>query len=104
MSTTFPTKIQTFKEFEDVTATDGSLISMYQRYVEQGSLTEANSILTQIPDYKQKIITAEDLNSIVDTCTALQNYAVNKYSIAYIVSRTQPTTQKAGDFWLKIED
>lgn len=102
MATSFPNQIQRFKEFLDINNTDGPMIAEYQRQVETGNITEANRVLQQIPKYNQKIITADDLNAIVDTTEALENYYLQKYSPTYVVSRTRPTNQNPSDFWLKI--
>lgn len=102
--TNFPGSIQKFERFSDITLSDAPLIAEYQRWVELGNTVEANRALESIPNYSQKIITAEKLNTMVDTLIALQNYYLERYSSSYVVSKTQPVSQKAGDFWFKILD
>ena len=68
----------------------------------EGNLALAQNILEQIPNNQSKIITADYLNTINDTITAVQKYFNNRYSPGYIVSTTQPTNQQDGDFWFQV--
>lgn len=102
MATTFPNSIQTFKQFEDITVEDASLVTQYQNAIQQGNISLANQILQRIENYNNKILTALDLNTIVDTCRALQEYYLVAYSPAYIVSASQPPNQEIGDYWFQI--
>lgn len=104
MATVFPNEIQTFPTMMDVQATDGSLISQYQTAIQAGNLAEAQTILAQIPNYQNKFINADLLNTINDTVEAVQQYFADRYSPAYIVSSTQPVGQNPTDFWFQITD
>ena len=104
MATAFPNEIQTFPTMIDVTATEGSLISQYQTAIQAGNLAEAQQILAQIPNYQNKIITADLMNTINDTVSAVQQYFADRYSPAYIVSENQPIGQNPTDFWFQITD
>ena len=87
---------------QDISASDGALITQYQAAMQAGNLTLAKQILDQIPNSQNKIITADYLNTINDTLVALETYFTNKYSPAYVVSTTQPANQEATDFWFEV--
>ena len=102
MATTFPNAIQTFPQMIDLAASDGALAQQYQTAMQAGNLTLAQQILAQIPNNQSKIITADYLNTINDTVVAVEKYFQARYSPAYIVSNTQPSTQENGDFWFQV--
>ena len=102
MATTFPNAIQTFPQMIDLAASDGALAQQYQTAMQAGNLTLAQQILAQIPTNQSKIITADYLNTINDTVVAVEKYFQARYSPAYIVSNTQPSTQENGDFWFQV--
>lgn len=98
----FPEEIVQFPIMEDVSASDGQLISAYQQAMQNQNLEEAEAILHQIPNYDKKIITANFLNQLTKLATELQVFYLDRYSPAYIVSSTQPSTQGKYDFWFEI--
>lgn len=100
--TTFPYEIQEFIEAMDVTAEDGALIKRYQDARNNGDIALANQILSQIPYAANKLVNADKLQTIIDTCAAMQDFFLKKFSPAYIVSDEQPEIQDAGDFWFDI--
>ena len=102
MSTLFPGAIQTFPQMIDLAASDGALAQQYQIAMQAGNLALAKQILAQIPNNQSKIITADYLNTINDTVTAVEQYFSGRYSPAYIVSENQPTYQEATDFWFEV--
>ena len=102
MATSFPNSIQTFPQMIDLAASDGTLVQQYQTAMQAGNLTLAKQILAQIPNNQSKIITADYLNTINDTVTAVEQYFSGRYSPAYIVSENQPTYQEATDFWFEV--
>ena len=102
MATTFPNAIQTFPQMIDLAASDGALAQQYQTAMQAGNLTLAQQILAQIHNNQSKIITADYLNTINDTVVAVEKYFQARYSPAYIVSNTQPSTQENGDFWFQV--
>ena len=87
---------------QDISASDGALIAQYQTAMQAGNLTLAKQILAQIPNNQNKIITADYLNTINDTVTAVEQYFQARYSPAYIVSESQPAYQEATDFWFEV--
>lgn len=102
MATVFPQEIQTFPNFKDITVQDAPLVKQYQTAMENGNIAQANQYLSQIQDNKDKIITAQLMNTIVDTNEALQEFYLRKFSPAYIVSAEKPAMQDIGDFWFHI--
>lgn len=100
--TTFPNSTQTFKTYKDITASDAPLIKQYQDAIQQGKVTTAAEILAQITEGSAKIITADDINTIVDTLYAVEQYFANRYASTYVVQETQPTGQREGDLWFQI--
>lgn len=102
MATTFPSSIQTFPTMQDMGAADGALVKQYQAAMQAGDIPTAQTILSQITNGQNKIITADLLNTIIDTNVALQNYYAQRYSPAYVVSEEQPANQEATDFWFQI--
>lgn len=100
--TNFPSSIQVFPQMQDVSASDGALITQYQAAMQAGNLALARQILTQIPNNQNKIITADYLNTLNDTVVAVEEYFRGRYSPAYIVSEEQPEFQNATDFWFEI--
>ena len=102
MSTSFPNAIQTFPQMIDLIASDGALVQQYQAAMQAGNVTLAKQILDQIPNSQSKIITADYLNTINDTLVAVEKYFQARYSPAYVVSNTQPSSQENGDFWFQV--
>ena len=102
MATSFPNALQTFPQMIDLLASDGSLAQQYQTAMQAGNLTLAKQILGQIPNSQSKIITADYLNTINDTLVAVEKYFQTRYSPAYVVSSTQPSSQESGDFWFQV--
>ena len=102
MATTFPDKIQTFPEMLNITPTDAKALKAYQGYMQDGLYIPAQQTLRTIDNWQQKIITANYLNTLFDTCEALQEYYTTKYSPAYVVSAKEPINQEPTDFWFKI--
>ena len=102
MATSFPNAIQNFPQMIDLAASDGALVQQYQAAMQAGNLTLAQQILAQIPNSQSKIITADYLNTINDTLVAVEKYFQARYSPAYVVSNTQPSSQENGDFWFQV--
>ncbi len=102
MATTFPNSIQNFTDMVDISSTDGSKVEQFMGYMNSGDIASANTVLRTIPNYDQKILTAERMNTVTDTCYAVQKYFADRYSNGYIVSETQPTAQDVGDFWFQV--
>lgn len=73
-NTSFPDAIQTFTEYLDITQSD---VSAYNAAIEamlKGDLSQAQSLLSFIPDIDKKVLTAEKLNMMTDTIQALQDF------------------------------
>lgn len=102
MATTFPNQIQTFPQMMNILAGEGNYVKQYQDAMESGDLATAQSILSQISNNQNKIITADYLNTINDTVVAVEQYFNERYSPAYIVSEATPTNQQNTDFWFQV--
>lgn len=72
--TNFPSSLDTFTTWLNVTATDGPLIQQYITAMNAGNQTLANQILTQISSASQKIITATDLNTMTQAIQAVERF------------------------------
>ena len=102
MATTFPNAIQTFPTMYDVTSADAPLVAQYQDVMQQGDFESARTILQQIPLYEHKIITADLLNTILDTVVAVETYYYSQRANGYEVSASQPSGQVEGDLWFQL--
>lgn len=102
LQTSFPDQIQQFPEMEDITADDIALVNQYQQYMLAGNFASANGVLQQIQDADKKILKAETINLMGDTTMALERSFQARYGPFYIVSETQPASQKTGDLWFQI--
>lgn len=102
MATKYPNEIQTFPTMQDITVEDAVAVIAYQKAMQDGDINAAQVALSGISNYNTKIITADLINTILDTCTEVQKYYITRYSPAYIVSSTQPTTQQPTDFWFEV--
>jgi hypothetical protein len=74
MATSFPTTIQTFITMLNVDANDGALIGSYQTAMQAGNVALAQTYYNQITNANQKFINANTLNTLMDTCVALENF------------------------------
>jgi len=102
MATSFPETIQNFPTMLDVDSSDIVAIKGYQQAILANNFALAAQYLASITDADKKLITAEYLNTINDTIEALENFYLNKWSPAYVVSENQPSSHEIGDFWLQV--
>lgn len=75
--TNFPNSLDQFTTFLNIVSSDGPLIGQYQSAMQNGDITLANQILTQIPQATQKIITAVDLNTLSQAMLAIERFYLN---------------------------
>lgn len=71
---TFPNSAQTFVTMLNMVASDGPLIKQYQTAMEDGNIPLAQSIYAQITNADAKFIDATKLNTLMQTCVALQRF------------------------------
>lgn len=102
MATTFPQSIQTFPDMLDISSEDAAQVVAYQTAVQNGDTQAAQTALNNIANANQKLVTADLLNTLLDTMGAVQEYFLERYSPAYVVSETEPAAQQTGDFWFKV--
>lgn len=89
--TSYPSSLDTFTTWLNVTATDGPLIQQYITAMNAGNQTLANQILTQISSASQKIITATDLNTMTQAIQAVERF---------YLTDIQPYIQNQQESWL----
>ena len=73
-NTTYPNTVDTFTQFLDILASDGDLVKQYQIAMQNGDTATANTVLQQIPAYRQKLLTAQDLNKFIDAIVAMERF------------------------------
>ena len=89
--TNFPSSIDTFTTWLNITSTDGPLIYQYQQALQAGNSTLANQILAQIPQGTQKIIKAVDLNTLTQALLAVERF---------YLTDVEPYIQEKQESWL----
>lgn len=72
--TVFPDNIQTFVTMLNMVVADGPYIIGYQNAMKNGDLETAQQYYQQITNADQKFINAEKMNTLMDTCVALQRF------------------------------
>lgn len=72
--TTFPDSIQSFVTMLNMTVADGVNIAGYQKAIEDGNNALAQQYYNNIINGNQKIIDAEKMNTLMQTCVALQRF------------------------------
>lgn len=91
--TSFPGNLDAFTTWLNILSSDGPLIAQYQTALQAGNTTQANQILTQIPQGTQKIITATDLNKLTQAIQAIERF---------YLTDIQPYIQTQQESWLNI--
>lgn len=74
MANSFPDVIVQLPERLDITQSDSTKVQQYQAAIESGDYEEAQSVLESIPNYTQKIITADFLNELLTLLVDMQIY------------------------------
>jgi hypothetical protein len=72
--TSFPDEIQTFVTMLNMTIEDASAINGYQTAMRNGDYTLARQYFNQINNGSQKIVDAEKINTLMETCIAIQRF------------------------------
>lgn len=73
-ATTFPDSFQAIEEFLDITPADANNLINFQTNYLAGNTQVAQTFLQAIPNYSQKLITAQKMNQISDTIQALEKF------------------------------
>lgn len=73
-STVFPGSVDTFIQFLNISASDGPLVKQYIDAMNVGDTTTAQNVLQQIPNYVQKLLTANTLNKLSDAMLAVERF------------------------------
>lgn len=72
--TTFPEQVQTFVTMLNMVVSDGAAVAGYQQAMQQGNYNLAQQYFNQITNSNQKFIDATKINTLMDTCVALQRF------------------------------
>lgn len=72
--TTFPEQIQTFVTMLNMTVADADAVTGYQTAMEAGDNVLAQQYYNQITSANQKFVDATKMNTLMDTCVALQKF------------------------------
>lgn len=72
--TTFPEQVQTFVTMLNMTVTDGPAVIGYQQAMQNGDYATAQQYFSQISNGNQKFVDATKINTLIDTCIALQRF------------------------------
>lgn len=72
--TSFPDQIQNFITMLNMTVADGNLVKSYQEAMQNGDYALAQQYFSQITNANQKFIDATKVNTLIDTCVALQRF------------------------------
>lgn len=73
-NTSFPDSVQTLVTMLDVLSSDAAALAGYQQAMEAGDTALAQQWYAQISNASQKIIDAQKLNTLIDTCMALEEF------------------------------
>ena len=72
--TTFPEQVQTFVTMLNMAVSDGAAVTGYQQAMQQGNYNLAQQYFNQITNGNQKFVDATKMNTLMDTCVALQRF------------------------------
>jgi len=72
--TSFPDEIQTFVTMLNMVVSDGNAVTGYQEAMRNGDYASAQQYFNQITNGSQKILDAEKINTLMQTCVAIQRF------------------------------
>lgn len=72
--TSFPEQVQSFVTMLNMTLEDGSAVTGFQQAMQNGNYEMAQQYYNAITNANQKFIDAEKMNTLMQTCIALQRY------------------------------
>lgn len=75
--TSFPDSIQSFVTMLNMVVSDGAAVTGYQQAMEDGNTALAQTYYAQITSADNKIIDANKMNTLMQTCIALQRFYQN---------------------------
>lgn len=77
--TSFPDSFQTFTDMLDITAADAVNVKGFQEAMLAGNTELANTYFNQITNANKKFVTADFMNSLFQTCIAVQRFYKDDY-------------------------
>lgn len=72
--TSFPDEIQTFVTMLNMVVNDAEAVNGYQQAMRDGDYTLAQQYFNQITNGSQKILDADKINTLMQTCIAIQRF------------------------------
>ena len=72
--TSFPDEIQTFTTLLNMTIDDANAINGYQQAMRDGDYSLAQQYFNQITNGSRKILDAEKINTLMETCMAIERF------------------------------
>lgn len=72
--TSFPDQIQTFVTMLNMTVADANVVNGYQLAMRSGDYTLARQYFNQITNGSAKMVDAEKMNTLMQTCIAIQRF------------------------------
>lgn len=72
--TSFPETVQTFVTMLNMATSDGAAVVGYQQAMQNGDYALAQQYFAQISNANQKFIDSSKMNTLMDTCVALQRF------------------------------
>lgn len=95
--TVFPDQVQTFVNMLNITREDGSLVANFQKAMQDGDITTAQSYYNRIENADRKFLDANKLNELIDTCEAVERfYDSDIYS--FVTNKENEWYEKASSF------
>lgn len=74
MASVFPNEIDNIPLFIDIDESDSKFLFQFEDYMKKGDFKNANKVLQNIPNSKQKVVTATRLNQLRDCIIALEKF------------------------------
>lgn len=84
--TSFPDAVQQFPLMQNILATDGANVKGFQEAMESGDTVTAQQYYAQIVNADKKFITSDMLNTLFQTCVALEQFFTTDVK-PYIVTK-----------------
>ena len=97
LNTSFPNEIQSFITMLNMTVNDADAVMGYQEAMGRGDISTAQMYFSQITNGQQKFISAETMNTLMETCIALQRFYTSDIE-PYIESKQTVWESKMNSF------
>ena len=96
--------------YEDIGIDNAEIVKEYNRLIDVAMNNNTVANWQAVSDYRTNnanvlnkvIISADTINNIIKTILTLEQYAIQKRN-QLLIQSDEPTTQAAGDYWIKID-